>query len=1136
MIKKFLILTLWVLSLGTLLAGCYIVGILQNWTFSSILLFWVGMLLAILSIRILYSMVNVFFKEGYYHKILVKCRLSRKERVLLSSLRKGREILKSKRFKRSGVPWFILLGNHHDKGSLLNGTSHTLLYDTNENALSTPLNTIRWLFFKKVAFLELSDGLINTVSSNITWRLLKWMRKNPSTSGIVLFLSISELLNSEKKEIQNEAIKFRKIIDGICLKVKRRIPVYLFVTGCNDIEGFSLWSKKIDYLEESIPLGFSWDNSPYITDKGNDHIHQGFTKLKKSLNFLRIKLIENESSISDRHGLLSFPEILCSLEQPVNIFVSELCESDAYFAETNLSGIWFTDVIDSDATMYKSQSDILLSDLLPTLSYREFGNHTHWRSSNVIKMAILSITLLMLSYSAYQTGSMLKETNDSSPEVIVQSLLNYEKYYKSSLIHIPFLPALHWQESRYYEQLRKETPFQQQSVRDIIASYRNKFHISSPSQKRDLILQLARSIIIWGKLHNGLLFANEEPDIIIPSELKLTKTSGDVSRIISLAIERSEINSENGKAKLDELRIFLNELIGYDPSLSWLLAPAENIPDLSSNLFWPDSDRAIYLSGIWTAKGQGTLYEWIELLAKSSGKKQSAPEFSDFIKKLPGLRQDAWREFIISVSHERNPNYAVRTKRELLDVMYKKTPEAKFFQHLKNDLDDIPDIQAHDWLIKFRQLVSLQTLSRESNFIRRLQQSEILMRMRITTALRREITPLTSTQLVSWWGGVDALHSAINEALNDEFTGDYLIRGLFTKALDKSNPNPLLSVFDNLNKVKYYLYHNDTDPVVDAIWNLYENQSYIILDNAIARAGSWLNKKWRQSVLLPLQKERDDFDHLSLQDNAYKYLVDFLHGPAKVFFTLAEDNFHPPSFRGRSFPVQESFIKLVNKVIAPEDLLNTPLGGYTRDQDDLVNIQTKLAALHTELRNVETVPYTLTVSSAPTTISRGARIIPTGTRLKLECQFDSSILDSMNFADSADFTWRAGQCQNVSIDVLFPGFTARYKLSGDTAWPDFLKLFTDGEAELATEKFPHESAETLSALGIQSILVRYKISESASLISAFEQWHRIKDEINYLTDKQIQLSEKKSLKAVVNKIGWLSQLPNEVFECQSTQE
>ncbi|MCE9860050.1 type VI secretion protein IcmF/TssM N-terminal domain-containing protein, partial [Raoultella planticola] len=117
-------------------------------------------------------------------------------------------------------------------------------------------------------------------------------------------------------------------------------------------EGFSLWSKKIDYLEESIPLGFSWDNSPYITDKGNDHIHQGFTKLKKSLNFLRIKLIENESSISDRHGLLSFPEILCSLEQPVNIFVSELCESDAYFAETNLSGIWFTDVIDSDATMY----------------------------------------------------------------------------------------------------------------------------------------------------------------------------------------------------------------------------------------------------------------------------------------------------------------------------------------------------------------------------------------------------------------------------------------------------------------------------------------------------------------------------------------------------------------------------------------------------------------------------------------------------------------------------------------------------------------------------------------------------------------------------------------------------------------
>lgn len=1136
MIKKFLILTLWILYLGTLLAGCYIIGILQNWTFSTILLFWLGVILAILSIRILYSMVNIFFKEGYYHKILLKCRLSRKERVLLSNLKNGRQILKSKRFKRSGVPWFILLGNHHAKGSLLSGTSHTLLYDTNENALSTPLNSIRWLFFKKVAFLELSDGLIKEVSSNITWRFLKWISKNPSTSGVVLFLSISELLSSDGKEIQNEAVKFRRVIDSICFKVRRRIPVYLFVTGCNDIEGFSLWSKKIDFLEGSIPLGFSWDNSSCIADNGSDHIHQGFIKLKESLNYLRIKLIENESSISHRHSLLSFPENLCSLEQPINTFVSELCEPDAYFAETNLSGIWFTDIIDSDTERYKSQSDILLSDLLPTLSYREFSNYTYWRGSSVIKRTILLFILIMLSYSAYQTKNIFNENNIFSSESIVQSLLNNEKSYQSSLIHFPFLPVLYWQESRYYEQLRKEVPFQQQSVQDIIVSYRNKFYVSSPAQKRDLILQLARSIIIWGKLRNGLLFADEESNIIIPSELKLTKTSDNVSRIVSLAIERSEVKSENGKAKLDKLIIFLNELIEYDPSLSWLLAPSEHIPDLSSNLFWPDSDRSIYLSGIWTAKGQDTLYEWIELLVKSSGKKQSVPEFSDFIKKFPGLRQDAWREFIISVSHARNSNYVVRTKRELLDVMYKQSPEAKFFQHLKNDLDDIPDTQAHDWLIKFRQLASLQALSRESNLIRRLQQSEILIRMRVTTALRREITPLTSTQLVSWWGGVDALHSAINEALNDEFTGDYLIRGIFTKTLDKNNPNPLLSVFDNFNKVKYYLYHNDTDPVVDAIWNLYENQSYIILDNAIARAGCWLNKKWRQSVLFPLQKERDNLDHLSLQDNAYKYLVDFLHGPANGFFTLAENNVRPPSFRGRYFPVQESFIKLVNRVVAPDDLINTPLGGHIRDQDDLVSIQNKLTALYAELKNIETVPYTLTVSSAPATISRGARIIPTGTKLKLECQFNSSILDSMNFADSAAFQWRAGQCQYVSIDVLFPGFTARYKLSGDAAWPDFLNLFSDGEAELATEKFPHETAETLSTLGIQSILVRYKISESTPLISAFEHWYRIKDEINFLTDRKIQLSEKKAVKSAVNNIGWLSQLPNEVFECQSTQE
>ncbi|MBW5823011.1 type VI secretion system protein [Yersinia enterocolitica] len=1138
MIKKFLILTLWLCVLGLLLAGCYIIGVLHHWTLTSILVFWVSVIFIILFFKFLYGMVNVFFKEGYYHKLLVKCRLSRKELVLFNIFQKGRKVLNSKRFKRAGVPWFILLGEHNNKESLLNGTSLPLFYDTNENVLTTPVNTIKWLFFKTIGILELSDNLLKDSFSNLRKRLFSWIGKNTTPSGIIVFLSVSELVSPDIKEIQYQALKLRQFIDEICTKVKQRIPVYLIITGCNEIEGFSLWAKQLDSLGKSLPLGFCWDNAnaPYIKCNEKDHLHESFIKLKESLGFLRIKILEKELSTTDRYSLLSFPENLCSLEDPLNIFVSELCESDAYFSETNLSGVWFTDIIDSDSVRHKSQVDILLSDILPMLSGRRGDSYSHYGASVLIKWMTLSIIFIILLFSAYQTSNVTKESNDGSPESIIKIILNNEKFVQSSPMHILFLPVLHWQQSQYYELLRKIVPFQEQSVQDIIIDYKRRFYISSPVQKRDLILQLARSIIIWDEMRKGLLLSETDSSIYIPPELKLIKTSDDVSKIISLAIEKSEVKSESGERKLEKIRGLLNELIEHDQTLSWLLAPTDIVPDVTPALFWPKSDSTIYLSGILTSKGKGILNEWIDLLVISSGKNKTAPEFTNFLHKYPDMRQEAWRHFILAISREKHHKYVIRTKRELLDVIYKQTPEEKFLEYLKNELDDISNLHAHDWLVKFRQLASLQSLSRESKLIHHLQQSELLLRTRITSALGQENRPLTSTQLTSWWSWLDALYFATNEALNNEYTGGYLIRGIYTKNSEQKNANPLISVFDNLDIVKGYLYPDNTDPVVDAIWTIYENQAYVLLDNAIARAGCWLNKKWNQEVLFPLNKEKDNLDHVSLQNDAYRYLIQFLHGPAKGLLNLTENSVDTITFRGRSFPIQESFIKLVSDVVVPDDFLNIPLRGHIGEQDALVSIQSKLMALNAERQDAEAVPYTLTISSAPATISKGARVIPTATKLKLECQFDSSVLESMNFADSATFTWKAGQCQNVNIDVKFPSFSARYTLSGDSAWPDFLNLFSDGEAELPTEKFPHGTAETLRSLGIQSILVRYKISDTGPLILAFDNWHRIKNEIDFLTDKQVNLSKKKPSRDVINNTGWLSLLPSNVFKCQSPQE
>ena len=79
----------------------------------------------------------------------------------------------------------------------------------------------------------------------------------------------------------------------------------------------------------------------------------------------------------------------------------------------------------------------------------------------------------------------------------------------------------------------------------------------------------------------------------------------------------------------------------------------------------------------------------------------------------------------------------------------------------------------------------------------------MLLRMRVSSVINNNDQPLTEIQLTSWWSWLENLNSAVNEALNNEYTGHYLIRGLYFSNKDQNNPNPLAAAFDDLGKLKY---------------------------------------------------------------------------------------------------------------------------------------------------------------------------------------------------------------------------------------------------------------------------------------------------------------------------------------------
>lgn len=88
MIKKLSALTLWLFVSGLLLAGCYIIGVLQYWAITSILLLWIAVILISIMFKGFYNVIAIFFKDGHYQKIMAKYKLSRKEYAFDSIFKK----------------------------------------------------------------------------------------------------------------------------------------------------------------------------------------------------------------------------------------------------------------------------------------------------------------------------------------------------------------------------------------------------------------------------------------------------------------------------------------------------------------------------------------------------------------------------------------------------------------------------------------------------------------------------------------------------------------------------------------------------------------------------------------------------------------------------------------------------------------------------------------------------------------------------------------------------------------------------------------------------------------------------------------------------------------------------------------
>lgn len=1140
MLKKLFVFAGWLLLLCLVLLFCFTCGLWFNWNTTTIFIVWLGILVAGVSLWGAALWLTFFIKEKKTHRFFQKFRLSRQEYVLFRHWQTGAATVKRIQRKRPPIPWYLLLGDRCGKTSLLAGSGLSAFSDTDEESAVVPTRTLRWWFFRNICFLDLSSHFLDdTPVLRRAWgKLLGWIARIPAPAGIIIGVSLSDLLNENANILHDKARLIRTQIEPLTRKLKRQLPIYIVITQCDKFPGFSLWMHQLSVEQCEQALGYYWQTPPDINGKEACALLPLFTALKNGLDLARISMLDTPRDAEVQATLLNFPESFAQLQKPLQLFLASLCEANAYFLPVSLAGVWFTASEQQDTNKSRRRAFFvhdLLAHHLPAFSATR--RTLFWQQNKRLRFALSSLLLLacvvMLGYSAVKSAALMQSnTANLAPQELANLLVVNESHQLSPLLYLPFSPLL----TRAHKQIERQLVVKLQpkalNTKQVADIYQQQFKAASAQSKRQMILDLAETIITGQHMRAGATLEDLLLRPATPALLRLSVIDPTATPVVQRAAERWVMQQPAGPSQLAALKMLLTSLIHYDTSLAWLVAPLDFLPAVQANDFWPHTSNRAAIEGIWTLQGEEQISDWVNLLNQI----QLEPELQHFMQTLPARRQDAWYQFLLSVTpslHTQAP-YTLAPD-QLIALSQGKSPAMTFAKRLRSELEEIPPGDAQPWLSELRRLQKLKSQSAAGSTLQKVQQVDAKFRGSLEKWLRGSEKSATSNaitlQISTWLKWQNSLSTAANHALNQTTLSPALTDGLYAPTVDAKNINPLVTVFASFDKLRNTLKPRSEDLGIDAVWSLYKNDAGMLLAHAAARTGCWLNSQWQTKVVWPMRNAQSQ-DYEAQQTLTWQYLADFVRGPAKGLLAVSRSGLQPDEFQGRPLPLTPQFLSIARHLFHTEDALDVPERQNAQNEDRLAIINDKIEHLIEQQKELGTKTHNILVVSRPATIPDGARLIPTGSVLTLECQNGSKILDNiMNFAEQAQFPWQAGQCPGVKIEVNFPGFKAAYRYLGEGAWPDFLEQLANGEARLKAEDF-EENADLLAKLNIRHVLVRFKISDSQQVQNVWHEWQTLDKQLTVLKKQKQRLEERKqSLRPSAPLRGRISELPEKVADC-----
>ena len=269
------------------------------------------------------------------------------------------------------LPWYLFIGppGSGKTTALMHSGLHFPLAGRDGQAALAGVGGTRncqWWFTDQAVMIDTagryttqdSDRAVDADEWQGFLQLLKRYRPRQPINGVLLTVSAADLMQQDRSELERHAAAVRARLDELGTTLGVSFPVYLLVTKCDLLAGFTEFFDDLDQDRREQVWGVTFDFDPQHPRTGEAPLEDELVRLGERLHARVNARLHAERSPNRRAPIFNFPSQFALLRPALVDYVRQALGPSALVAMPLLRGVYFT-----SGTQEGSPIDRLLGSL-----------------------------------------------------------------------------------------------------------------------------------------------------------------------------------------------------------------------------------------------------------------------------------------------------------------------------------------------------------------------------------------------------------------------------------------------------------------------------------------------------------------------------------------------------------------------------------------------------------------------------------------------------------------------------------------------------------------------------------------------------------------------------------------------------